>query len=198
MSAESTTPDQARRGGSVRLLWHPGRREYRRSRPHGKGQPLLRHDRRGESVRRLLRVGREAGGHRTRHRVLRLTKIGDTIVHRRSTMILEGAVPLLKRSTAHEYASWFKALADPTRVQLVELLARTRAPMSVGEIVTAMGLAQSTVSQHLKILTEVRFVLVESVGNARHYRINHTCISCFPSAADVVMGKPAPTPPNGR
>ncbi len=105
---------------------------------------------------------------------------------------------LLDRSTAQEYASWFKALADPTRVQLVELLARTRTPMSVGEIVTAMGLAQSTVSQHLKVLADVRFVLVEAVGNARHYRINDACISCFPSAADLVMGKPAPSTPGLR
>ena len=102
---------------------------------------------------------------------------------------------LLDRSTAQEYASWFKALADPTRVQLVELLARTRTPTSVGEIVTAMGLAQSTVSQHLKVLADVRFVLVEAVGNARQYRINDACISCFPSAADLVMGKPAPSTP---
>ena len=99
---------------------------------------------------------------------------------------------LLDRSTANEYASWFRALADPSRVQLAELLARHGEPMSVGQIVDAMGLAQSTVSQHLKILTEVRFVLVEPVGNARHYRINVNCVSCFPSAADVVMGKPAP------
>jgi len=103
-------------------------------------------------------------------------------------------VALLDRSTAEAYASWFKALADPTRVQLVELLARTRTPTSVGEIVTAMGLAQSTVSQHLKVLADVRFVLVEPVGNARHYRINDACVSCFPSAADLVMGKPAPAP----
>jgi len=101
-------------------------------------------------------------------------------------------VELLDRSTANEYASWFRALADPSRVQLAELLARHGEPMSVGQIVDAMGLAQSTVSQHLKILTEVRFVLVEPVGNARHYRINANCVSCFPSAADVVMGKPAP------
>lgn len=98
----------------------------------------------------------------------------------------------LDRATATEYASWFRALADPSRVQLVELLARAGEPMSVGQIVTAMALAQSTVSQHLKILSEVRFVLVEAVGNARHYRINTNCITCFPSAADVVMGKPAP------
>jgi hypothetical protein len=43
----------------------------------------------------------------------------------------------------------------------------------------------------------VRFVLVEAVGNARHYRINKNCIACFPSAADVVMGRPAPTVTGG-
>lgn len=110
----------------------------------------------------------------------------------------DGGVPvaLLDRAQAQEYASWFRALADPTRVQLVELLARTRTPMSVGEIVLEMGLAQSTVSQHLKILAEVRFVLVEPVGNARHYRINDACIRCFPSAADLVMGRRAPASPD--
>jgi DNA-binding transcriptional ArsR family regulator len=101
---------------------------------------------------------------------------------------------LLERATAETYASWFRALADPSRVQIVEYLARQGRPMSVGELVAAAGLAQSTVSQHLKILTEVRFVLVEAVGTARHYRINETCIACFPSAADVVMGRPAPNP----
>jgi DNA-binding transcriptional ArsR family regulator len=102
---------------------------------------------------------------------------------------------LLERSVAETYASWFRALADPSRVQIVEYLARQDRPLPVGEIVAAVGLAQSTVSQHLKILTEVRFVLVEPVGNALHYRINTNCIDCFPSAADVVMGRPAPTTP---
>jgi DNA-binding transcriptional ArsR family regulator len=104
---------------------------------------------------------------------------------------------ILDRTTAETYASWFRALADPSRVQIVEYLARQGRPLPVGEIVAAVGLAQSTVSQHLKILTEVRFVLVEPVGNARHYRINTNCIECFPSAADVVMGRPAPTATGG-
>src|SRR6476661_8378269 len=108
-----------------------------------------------------------------------------------------GLVALLDRATAEQYASWFRALADPTRVQLVELLARTRRPMTVGELVSAMGLAQSTVSQHLKILAEVRFVLVDPVGTARHYRINDKCVACFPTAADVLMGRPAPASPTG-
>jgi DNA-binding transcriptional ArsR family regulator len=101
---------------------------------------------------------------------------------------------LLDRAVARRYASWFRALADPSRVQIVEYLARQARPVPVGEVVAAVGLAQSTVSQHLKILAQVRFVLVDRVGTARHYRINGNCVSCFPSAADVVLGNPAPVP----
>ncbi|WP_431921676.1 ArsR/SmtB family transcription factor [Nonomuraea jabiensis] len=102
---------------------------------------------------------------------------------------------LLPRAEAEEYASWFKALADATRIQIVSLLARRREPMSVGEIVTASGVGQSTVSHHLKILADVRFVLVEKQGTSSLYRINENCVNCFPTAADVVMGKPVPDAP---
>lgn len=103
----------------------------------------------------------------------------------------------LERAEAAEYASWFKALADATRIQMVSSLARRRRPMTVGEIVEAAGVGQSTVSHHLKILAEVGFVLVERRGAASLYRINDNCVSCFPSAADVVMGNPVPAVPSG-
>jgi DNA-binding transcriptional ArsR family regulator len=101
----------------------------------------------------------------------------------------------LDRDSAEEYASWFKALADATRIQIVSLLARRREPMTVGEIVLASGVGQSTVSHHLKILSDVRFVLVERQGTSSLYRINEQCVSCFPTAADVVMGNPVPAAP---
>ncbi len=104
----------------------------------------------------------------------------------------------LDRETAAEYASWFKALADATRIQIVTLLARSRRAMSVGEIVSASGVGQSTVSHHLKILSDVGFVLVERRGTTSLYRINDACVSCFPSAADVVMGSPLPAVPVGN
>ena len=97
----------------------------------------------------------------------------------------------LKRAEAVEYASWFKALADATRIQIVSLLARRRVPLTVGEIVAASGVVESTVSHHLKILADVGFVLVERQGTASLYRINEACVNCFPSAADVVMGNRA-------
>ena len=102
----------------------------------------------------------------------------------------------LDRATAAEFASWFRALADATRIQIVSLLAREGRPMSVGDIVAAVDVGQSTVSAHLKVLAEVRFVLVDRVGTAAFYRINDRCVDCFPSAADVVMGRPVPEPPS--
>lgn len=101
---------------------------------------------------------------------------------------------MLDASSAELYASWFRALADPTRLRLVSLLAGRGEAMSVGAITGAMGVAQSTVSHHLKILSEVRFVLVEQRGTHGLYRINDRCVSSFPTAADVVMGRRAPTP----
>jgi DNA-binding transcriptional ArsR family regulator len=98
----------------------------------------------------------------------------------------------LNRTSALEYASWFKALADGTRVQIVSLLARAQRPMTVGEIVDAVEVGQSTVSNHLKILADVGFVLTERQGTSSWYRINDACVECFPTATDVVMGHPAP------
>jgi DNA-binding transcriptional ArsR family regulator len=101
----------------------------------------------------------------------------------------------LGRATAAEYATWFRALADATRIQIVSLLARGGTPMNVGEIVAAVDVGQSTVSAHLKVLADVRFLLSEHRGTATYYRINGACVDCFPTAADIVMGRPVPAQP---
>jgi DNA-binding transcriptional ArsR family regulator len=101
----------------------------------------------------------------------------------------------LEREIAETYAAWFKALADGTRVQVVSLLARSGQPLTVKEIVAAVPVGQSTVSEHLRQLTAVGFVLAEERGTCRLYRINEACVECFPTAADLVMGKPSPVPP---
>src|SRR5579859_1209778 len=98
------------------------------------------------------------------------------------------------RAEPEDYAAWFRALADGTRVKIVSLLARHGRPMKVAEIVAAVHVGQSTVSQHLKILAAVRFVLAERRGTARYYRINDACVHLFPTAADLVGGLAAPVP----
>ena len=101
---------------------------------------------------------------------------------------------LAARAEAEDYAAWFRALADGTRVKIVSLLARHGRPMKVAEIVAAVQVGQSTVSQHLKVLAAVRFVLTERRGTARYYRINAACVSSFPTAAALVGGLAAPLP----
>lgn len=64
-----------------------------------------------------------------------------------------------------------------------------RRPMTVGEIVDAVDVGQSTVSHHLKLLADTGFVLAERRGNTSCYRVNERCLEVCPSAAEVVMGQ---------
>ena len=95
----------------------------------------------------------------------------------------------IDREDAETWATWFRALGDPTRIVILNLLATAGRPMSVAEIVDAVDVGQSTVSHHLKILGDVRFLLVEREGTSSRWRINENCLGCFPTAAELVMGR---------
>lgn len=93
------------------------------------------------------------------------------------------------RDDASTWASWFRALGDPTRVLILNLLATSGRAMSVNEIVEAVDVGQSTVSHHLKILGDVGFVLVNRERTTSWWRMNEECLDCFPTAAELVMGR---------
>jgi DNA-binding transcriptional ArsR family regulator len=95
----------------------------------------------------------------------------------------------IDRVSAQTYARWFQALADPSRVMICNLLADAGRPVTVGEIVQAVEIGQSTVSHHLKLLAEVGFVQATPKGTARFYRFNQRCLEAFPTAAELVMGR---------
>lgn len=60
-------------------------------------------------------------------------------------------------------------LADPTRLEIVEALKAGEAP--VGAIVARVGIAQSGVSRHLRILHEAGVVRVRADGQRRLYAL---------------------------
>lgn len=95
----------------------------------------------------------------------------------------------IDRPQATEWASWFQALGDPTRVLILHLLSSTDDPMTVGEITEALDVGQSTISHHLAKLAEVRFVIAEQAGTSSLWRVNNACLAAFPSAAEMVMGR---------
>ncbi len=95
----------------------------------------------------------------------------------------------ISRDEAETWAGWFRALGDPTRILILNLLATEARPMSVTEIVEVLDVGQSTISHHLKLLGDVRFLLVEREGTSSWWRINSRCLDCFPTAAELVMGR---------
>ena len=63
-----------------------------------------------------------------------------------------------------------KALADPTRQEIMELICCRE--MSVGDIVDAVGVSQPTVSHHLAILRDAGLVNIRSEGKQTFYTLN--------------------------
>jgi DNA-binding transcriptional ArsR family regulator len=65
--------------------------------------------------------------------------------------------------------STLSALAEPNRLQIVELLRRK--PRSVGEIVERLGLRQPQVSKHLRVLSDAGLVEVRAAAQQRIYSL---------------------------
>lgn len=66
-------------------------------------------------------------------------------------------------------AKYFRALGDPTRLRVVELLCDGE--RSVGELVAALGLSQPKVSNHLACLRWCGFVTTRREHRTIHYRL---------------------------
>jgi len=79
-------------------------------------------------------------------------------------------VPPLGRDEADALAACFKALADPTRVAIVNRLAAAD-EVCVCDFVAALDLAQPTVSHHLKVLREAGLVESSRRGTWAYYRL---------------------------
>src|SRR5215831_7409871 len=82
------------------------------------------------------------------------------------------AAPALADDEAEASARLFKALSDPARVKIVNLLATSDEPTCVCELVPALGLSQPTVSHHLKKLTDAGLLAREQRGKWAYFSIN--------------------------
>jgi ArsR family transcriptional regulator len=71
--------------------------------------------------------------------------------------------PVEGANADEELAGLAKAIGHPARVQILRILAR-RSACVCGELVEALPLAQSTVSQHLKVLKDAGLIRGEIDG----------------------------------
>lgn len=79
----------------------------------------------------------------------------------------------------------FGSLADPTRLAIVQELAS--GPARVVDLTVRLGLAQSTVSQHLGCLRDCGLVSARPVGRSSMYALAQPALSDLLSAAETVL-----------
>lgn len=78
---------------------------------------------------------------------------------------------------AEATAAVFKALSDPTRVKLLSLVSSSpTGEACVCELVPPLGLAQPTVSHHLKVLVTAGLLEREQRGTWAYFRVDETAL----------------------
>jgi ArsR family transcriptional regulator, arsenate/arsenite/antimonite-responsive transcriptional repressor len=89
--------------------------------------------------------------------------------------------PDVERAQAQRMAAIAKALADPVRLQLVDVLRKHAGKVCVCELVPLFELSQPTISHHLKVLRRAGLVESEKQGLWAYYYV-------LPGALDELAG----------
>ncbi len=72
------------------------------------------------------------------------------------------------------FGETFKALSDPARRQILELL--KKGPLSAGDITSHFEMTGATISYHLKILKQADLVFESREKNYIYYQLNATVL----------------------
>lgn len=92
---------------------------------------------------------------------------------------------LIDRDRAEALASVFKALGDPIRLQLLRHIAGAEHGTACAcHLPDALGIAQPTLSHHLKKLTEAGLITREQRGRWAHYTVQNDALA---RAADFLV-----------
>src|SRR5262249_30019948 len=93
--------------------------------------------------------------------------------------------PVLDGEDAVATAELFKALADPARVRIVNLLATTDEPVCVCELIEPLGLTQPTVSHHLRKLLDVGLLERERRGKWAYFSLKRDAVAKLAAVANL-------------
>ncbi len=98
------------------------------------------------------------------------------------------ASPLLSEDEASATAALYAALGNPARVRLVNVLAASGEPVCLCNLIEPLGLAQATVSQHLRRLVEAGLVLREERGKWSYFSLDSGAFERVAALADLPKG----------
>jgi DNA-binding transcriptional ArsR family regulator len=94
-----------------------------------------------------------------------------------------------------ELAEIFKALSDPTRLKLIKLLGECKpgvcesGPLCVNALAHRLGVTQSAVSQHLRILKHAGVVHGARHGTYMHYSLDPDGLKKYKTAIRETLGE---------
>ena len=95
------------------------------------------------------------------------------------------AAPALSDEEASATAELFKALGDPARVRIVNLLAGAGEPVCACDLNESFDLAQPTVSHHLKKLVDVGLLEREQRGKWAYFSLKRDAVEKLAAVADL-------------
>jgi ArsR family transcriptional regulator len=95
------------------------------------------------------------------------------------------AAPELNEEQALATAELFRALGDPARVRIVNLLTTRSEPVCACELYEPLGLSQPTVSHHLKKLTDAGLLEREQRGKWAYFSLRREAAETLATVADL-------------
>jgi len=98
------------------------------------------------------------------------------------------AAPSLSDSETESAAAVFKALGDPARVRILNLVATSDVPVCACNLIEPLGLSQPTVSHHLKKLTDAGLLRREQRGVWAYYSIEPETVARLRALVELGEG----------
>ena len=93
--------------------------------------------------------------------------------------------PALTEEEALATAELFRALGDPARVRIVNMLATAGGEVCGCDLTDGLGLAQPTVSHHLKKLHDAGLLEREQRGKWAYYSLKRDAVAKLAAVADL-------------
>lgn len=95
-------------------------------------------------------------------------RCAETIIN--EDRVKQARQALLDGLSATHLAAIFKALADPTRLRIVSVLAQTE--LCVCDLAATLGMTQSAVSHQLRLMRDLRLVKGRKEGRMVYYELD--------------------------
>lgn len=88
-----------------------------------------------------------------------------------------------------DLAAMMRALGHPVRLEILRILSRRAENCCCNDVTDCLSLAQSTVSQHLKVLLDAGIIERKAQGTRNNYCVRTDRLAVFSAAVEAYVGE---------